>query len=102
MKRFLTTLLLITASLCAKESNTAIRPLSISNVSETITLNGTVAGTVQFTLYDLQGRRVHRMRQVVHAGVNELTLPASIQKNRVMVMEMSDGHWKYSEQLILN
>ncbi len=102
MKRLITTLLLVSVSLFAgtKETNTA-HPLSLSTKGSNIVATGNVTGTVQFTLYDLHGRELHQMRQVISAGSNELTLPTHFQKNRVLVMKMSDGNWEHSEQIIL-
>jgi hypothetical protein len=102
MKRIVATLLLLAISLYAGDKGeTTTHPLTITNVTETVTITGSVEGTVQFTLFDLKGRKLYRMRQLVHVGENQLNLPASLQKNRVLVLEMSDGHWKYTEQLVL-
>lgn len=102
MKRQIIPLLLIAASLYAGPSAVnSGKPVSIKEVGESITLEGNVAGTVQFTLYDLKGRRLHRARQVISAGLNSLKIPKGISNNQVVLMEISDGKWKYTEQLVL-
>lgn len=102
MKNLITLLLLLVTGLVAAPSNGGTeKPIRISEVSDNITLDGSVTGTVQFTLYDMKGRRLYRTRQVITAGISTFSLPKDIQKNQVVIMEISDGRWKLSEQLVL-
>lgn len=102
MKRLILLLIIIVSTTFAGQSKTtSSQPLSIKSVDKEITLTGSVAGTVQFTLYDLKGRQLHRVRKVVHPGQISVAIPNSLKKNQVLVMEMSDGRWEHSEQFVL-
>lgn len=102
MKRLILLLIILSSISFAGESKSSVQPLSIKSVGKDITLTGHVAGTVQFTLYDLKGRQLHRVRRVVQPGQISVAVPSSLKRNQVLVMEMSDGRWKHSEQLVLH
>ncbi len=103
MKYLSLILLLVSFSLAAQSElqNGFEHPMEVSDISSDITLTGTVQGTVQISLLTSTGREVHRTRKVVRPGSNSVSIPASVNRNQLLILHVTDGRWNYSKQIVL-